>query len=70
MNFNDLVFNVSKRAKELADKPINELRLAVGTADTLQGAIQETKHMSRGELIESILTEEFCQEFPVDIPTE
>ena len=50
---------MAKRAKELAAKPINELRYSVGTADFPTAAIKESQHKKKGELIEEILTEEF-----------
>lgn len=70
MNTNDLVYKVAERARELANEPINMLRLAVGTSDFRTAAIKESKHLSRGELIEEILTEEFIEKFPKEIEDE
>jgi hypothetical protein len=65
MDTNDIVYAVAKRARELANKPVLELRIAVAEAATsASGAVKETRGQSRGELIEAILCEEFIKEFP------
>ena len=69
--YNTLVSKIVERAKKLADEPINMLRLHVAVdATTFHGAIKESKHLSRGELIESILDEEFSLEFDTEIDLE
>ena len=55
----ELMWAMAARARELAGRSINELRLAVGTADTPSAAIAESRHKDRGQLIEEILSEEF-----------
>ena len=67
MSTNDLVYKIAKRARELADQSLPELRYAVGTTDTWAGAQRDSSHLKRGELIEDILTEEFIEEFPKEI---
>lgn len=71
MNENDLVYAIAARAKVLGNKPlsflISFLRLTVETADTWYGAQKEGKFKNRGELIEKILTEEFCKESPREL---
>lgn len=54
-----LMYSMASRAQVLADRPLLELRLAVATADTVGGAKAETRHRSRGDLMEEILIEEF-----------
>jgi hypothetical protein len=67
VNTNDIIYEVAARAKELADKPIMELRIAVATENFLTGILRETKGRSRGDLMEEILTDEFVEEFPRDV---
>jgi len=64
---NDLVYKIAERTKELANKPIDELRLNLGTADFKTPAIAERRYSNRGELIEEILCNEFLEEFPKSI---
>lgn len=62
MTHNDLVYKVSARARELANRPMPELRYAAGTADTWSGAQREHRFKKRGDLVEDILVEEFILE--------
>jgi len=55
----ELLYKITERAKFLVSQPIDDLRYQLGTADTYYGAIAESQHMKRGELIETILNEEF-----------
>jgi hypothetical protein len=59
MNANDLLYAIAKRARDLCDKPVSYARLCYGTADTITGAIEESKGMSKGEVIEAVLIDEF-----------
>jgi hypothetical protein len=62
-SYNDLVYAVAKRARELGDLKLPELRSEAGyNCDTEAEALRVNAHMKRGELIEYILTEEFCEE--------
>lgn len=64
-NANDLVCAVAKRAHELANKKLDNLRGVAGYGcDTEAEAVRLNKHRDRGDLIEEILTEEFWAEFP------
>ena len=66
---NDVVYAVSKRARELANEKMDDLRLMVSTDPfgSIHAARVEFAGCDRGELIEMILTEEFCEEFPRSI---
>ena len=56
----DLVYKMAERAKILAEETLYLLRIqAADYADTPSQAQQECKHMSRGQCIEKILTDEF-----------
>lgn len=55
----DLMFAMAKRAGELANEPINALRISAGTQDTPSASIRELQHQNRGQLIEDLLIEEF-----------
>lgn len=68
MTTNDVVYKLAERAKVLADSPYRALRrTAPNTADLPSQAEKENKHLTRGQLVEIILTEEFCEEFPKEI---
>lgn len=67
-NVNDVVYAVAKRARELADKKMPELRECNGYGCYTPGeARRKDAHKSRGEIIEEILTEEFTEEFPKEV---
>lgn len=67
-NVNDLVYAVAARAKALADMPIPALRMACAeNSNTMHEAKGETLGMSRGDMIEKVLLDEFIAEFPADI---
>lgn len=55
------LYKIAKRAKELADMPMRELRIYAGGfgADNETQALEQVKGKSRGECIEIALTEEF-----------
>ena len=53
-SYNDIVYAVAKKARYLSDLSMDELRLAAGAI--------LNQYRKRGELIELILTEEFCLE--------
>jgi hypothetical protein len=64
MTYNDLVYAVAKRAKELANLKMPDLRSAAGYGcDTPAEAKRTHAHEDRGSLIDLILTEEFVEEF-------
>lgn len=66
-NENDLVYEVTKRVRELADRSIPELRSDAGYGcDTRAEAIRINRHKKRGDLIEEIILEEFIKDFPRD----
>lgn len=64
--YNDLAFAMAKRAKELSDMTMPMLRMGAGTSDTEGGRAQELLGMSKGDLVEITLTEEFVEEFDRD----
>lgn len=70
-NENDVIYDVAKRAKQLGELPIRELRILAGYGyDTESESIRANQHHSRGELIEIILTEELIQEYPRELAEE
>ena len=60
----DAVYAVAALAKELCDRSIDELRLALSSDP--EGRLGPTRSefagVTRGELIERLLTDEFCDE--------
>lgn len=68
--YNELVYALSLRARELADLPLPQLRRlhpdVVGTGSNYE-AEQATLGCTRGNIIEVILTEEFVLDFDKDI---
>ena len=62
MTANDLLYAIAKRAQVLCDSSSPEVRRIYGTADTPSAAISESHGMSKGEVIEAILTNEFEDE--------
>lgn len=62
---NDLVAAMANRAKALANHKLDVLRMiAAEDGDTPWKAKQEVGHLSRGELTEQILYDEFHHEEP------
>lgn len=71
MTLNDFANKIILRAKELADRKMDDLRAAYpATTDTRAELIRLCKEegLSRGQLIEAILVEEFIQDFDTEIP--
>jgi hypothetical protein len=67
-NVNDVIYAVAKRAGELSNMTMDELRLTAGyNCDNMTQAREAHRGMNRGELVELVLTEEFCEEFPKEI---
>lgn len=67
LNENDLLYLIAKRARGLGDMTMSSLRSTNGyDCSSDWEAQQKSKGMSRGELIETILSEEFHKEFPRD----
>jgi hypothetical protein len=70
MTVNDLIGNITIRARELADMKLDALRASYPEAtDTPAELIRHCKELglTRGQLIEAILVEEFLLEFDVEI---
>ncbi len=63
---NDLVYKIIERVKVLANHSMVELRIATASENchSLHTMLKENKHLSRGELIELILEQEFIEEYP------
>lgn len=61
-NANQLVELLAERVKKLADESLIMLRLEHSGSETRGGANRETRGMSRGELIEAILLDDYCEE--------
>lgn len=69
--YNDLVYAVSKRARELGNLKMPELRDAAAyNCETHAEARRIHAHTGRGELIDIILTEEFIEEVDRDFEEE
>ena len=68
-NLNDVVYAIAERAKVLANQKIDELRRSVASqeAHTEHAMWSESRHKSRGDMVEEILLEEFIEETPRDI---
>jgi len=68
-NVNDAIFAIAKRAKELTDMSMDELRLLC--SDSAEGsthaARSEFSGCTKGELVETVLTNEFYEEFPAEL---
>ncbi len=66
--YNQLVYALSKRARYLAGESMDALRLHAGFNCSSPGEARSmNKGKSRGELLEDILTEEFCLELDRNI---
>jgi len=72
VTINDLVGKIATRARELADQKIDSLRAAypedTQTRSELVRLVKE-QGLTRGQLIEAILVEEFMEEFDREIPS-
>lgn len=70
ITLNEFVSRVALRASKLADLPIDEVRLTypevTDTGGELIKMCKEHK-LSRGQMIEAILVEEFSTEFPIEV---
>lgn len=67
---NGLICKIVERVRVLADQKIDHLRLSFPEpTDTGSELIRlcKTEKLSRGQIIEAILLEEFLQEFDTDI---
>lgn len=70
---NELVANISTRVRHLADEPIDSLRRAYPeTTETAAELVKLCKDqgLTRGQMIEAILVEEFVLEFDQYISDE
>ena len=71
MTVNQLVGQVARRVAELADLKMGELRSDYPEATETRGELLQMckqLRLTRGQMIEAIMIEEFCVEFDVDIP--
>ncbi len=71
MTYNELVGKIAKRAKELADLKMDDLRAHhPESTDTRSQLITfcKSERLSRGDIIEEILDDEFRLEFDCDLP--
>lgn len=65
VNENDYLYLIAKRAKTLADMSMPQLRDTNGyNCDNSSQAQEKSRGMTRGELVEQILLEEYDKEFP------
>lgn len=63
-SYNDLVYAIAKRARELGDQKMDELRISGAyNCDTDNQAKEMHRGAKRGEIMEFILCEEFVEEF-------
>jgi hypothetical protein len=69
---NSLIGDIAWRAKFLADLKIRDLwRYVASESSHTEHAMQtESKHRTKGDMIEEILMEEFQTEFDVEFKTE
>jgi len=72
MSINDLIAKIASRASELANQKMDLLRLSY--PEYVEGGLWEAKKitlgMTRGQLVEAVLLEEFCEEFPIEMNEE
>ena len=71
-NVNDVAYTIAKRARELANMKMDDLRLML-TSDAegrVGSARAEFAGYDRGWLIEAILCEEFTEEIPWELEKE
>lgn len=64
---NALIAAVALRAKELTDKKMDELRDIFGEDESRSARRDQCLGMTKGDLVEAILLDEFCEEFDYDI---
>ena len=69
---NSLIGDIAARAKVLADEKIDYLRRSVATenSNTEHAMWAESRHRSKGDMIEEILIEEFQTEIDVDFESD
>lgn len=66
-SYNDLVYAIAKRVRELGDEKMPSLRSINGYGcETDHQAQKKDEGKSRGEIMEEILVEEFVEEFDRD----
>lgn len=66
--YNDLVYAVARRIRELGEYKMDDLRSHAGwNCNSPADAIRFHKYETRGSLLEIIITEEFCLENDLDI---
>ena len=64
---NDLVYEIALRASQLSSMKMRVLRSTAGyDCETEADAIRSLRHHTRGELVDIVLTEEFCLEFDLE----
>jgi hypothetical protein len=66
--YNDLVYAVALRARQLANQSMDALKLEAGyNCENPTQAREKARGQSRGQLIEEILTEEFIEDVDQDL---
>lgn len=71
--YNELIAHIAVRVRELANEPIDVLRRGFPeTTETDSELIRLCKErgLSRGDIIEAILLDEYSEEFDFDMTTE
>lgn len=70
-SYNEVIYFIATKAKELADLKMPALRISAGyDCVTNQDIKQATQGMTRGQLIEIILTEEYTLDQDIDLEDE
>lgn len=64
---NDVAYAIAKRAAELADDSMVGLRMTWAGHLSLHANKRATRGMTRGQLIEAVLCEEFVEEYPREL---
>ena len=67
MSVNDLVYKMAQRARALADSSILQLRMDYTGESTPSACRSNSLGMTRGQMVEAVLCEEFCEEFSRNI---
>lgn len=69
MTVNNLIGRLATRAKQLADMSLPNLRYNYPDVEEASQVRSATRGLSRGQLVEAILVEEFSLEFDQEIET-
>lgn len=58
----ELVYKIAEQVKFLVDEPIDALRRKVSVGDNRSGIDPDTRHRTKGDIIEEIIIEDFIED--------